>query len=261
MNDNEYFSQYKQSFEMIFAPDAEDCAFIKDAEFRYQSVTAKFLNMLGANAIDDIVGKTLAEFSQVKPICNPQLIGQLSDQDVRIERHKKRKTYLEVLCSNGKNNIFLCYKTPLINPENNNFVGIRGQITNLVLPHVVKTLFKMHGTKGLLLGHKNGKESPLKEYPLTNIQHMVLFLALNNYSYSEISLLLSEFGHQVTPVRVNDYLEQLKLIFHVRNKIQLIEKAIGLNLHTFLPNGLFSKLSSIEVSDAEAAIVSGSPHE
>ena len=135
------------------------------------------------------------------------------------------------------------------------FVGIRGQITNLVLPHVVKTLFKMHGAKGLLLGHKNGTINPLREYPLSNIQHMVLFLALNNYSYSEIAVLLSEFGHQVTPIRVNDYLEQLKLIFHVRNKTQLIEKAIGLNFHTYLPDGLFNKLSSIEISDEEAEII------
>lgn len=84
---------------------------------------------------------------------------------------------------------------------------------------------------------------------------MVLFLALNNYSYSEIALLLSGFGHQITPIRVNDYLEQLKFIFHVRNKNQLIEKAIGLNFHTFFPIGLFSKLGSIEVSDDEADIV------
>ena len=87
---------------------------------------------------------------------------------------------------------------------------------------------------------------------------MVLFLCLNNYSYSEIALLLNEFGYTITPVRVNDYLEQLKLIFHVRNKSQLIEKAIGLKFHLFLPEGLFNKISSIEISEEKATIISGS---
>ena len=78
---------------------------------------------------------------------------------------------------------------------------------------------------------------------------MVLFLCLNNYSYSEIALLLNEFGYKITPVRVNDYLEQLKLIFNVRNKQLLIEKAIGLNFHVCLPEGLFNKLCSLEIKD------------
>ena len=44
----------------------------------------------------------------------------------------------------------------------------------------------------ILINHKNNsKKNPLDDYPLTNIQHMVLFLALNNYSYSEIALLLT----------------------------------------------------------------------
>ena len=84
---------------------------------------------------------------------------------------------------------------------------------------------------------------------------MVLFLCLNNYSYSEIALLLNEFGYTITPVRVNDYLEQLKLIFHVRNKTQLIEKAISLNLHCYLPNRLFTKEISIEITLEDTAYI------
>ncbi len=97
-------------------------------------------------------------------------------------------------------------------------MGIRGQISKLIWPHPVKTLLAMHEIKGLLIGHKNNNQNPLKSYTLNNMQHMVLFLCLNNYSYSAIALLLNEFGYKITPVRVNDYLEQLKLIFNVRNK-------------------------------------------
>ncbi|MCE3268865.1 MAG: hypothetical protein K0R49_1117, partial [Burkholderiales bacterium] len=184
-----------------------------------------------------------------------ELAKKSSEQDLAMQRHKQPKTYLEVLNCKEKIDIFLCYKTPVINPDTGNFVGIRGQLTKLLLPNVVKVLFKIHGVKGLLMGHKGGKDDPLNDYPLNNMQRMVLFMALNNYSYSEIALLLSEFGHQITPVRVNDYLEQLKFIFHVSNKTQLIEKAIGLNLHTYLPVELFNKTTSIEINDAEAQIV------
>ncbi len=256
MDDKEYFMQYKNSFEIVFGSNEDECAFVKDADFRYQAVTGKLVEYLGMDDAEDLLGKTLVDVAQEVGICDGTLIDQFMRQDTMIKRTKERRIYLEVLLCNGKNNISVSYKTPLINPDTNNFVGIRGHINKLILPHVIKTLFKMHGSKGLLISHKNNsKKNPLDDYPLTNIQHMVLFLALNNYSYSEIALLLSEFGHQVTPIRVNDYLEQLKFIFHVRNKNQLIEKAIGLNFHTFFPIGLFSKLASVEVSDEEADII------
>ena len=53
--------------------------------------------------------------------------------------------------------------------------------------------------------------------------------------------------HDITSIRVNDYLEQLKLIFHVRTKAQLIEKAIGLNFHVLMPCELFKEVSSIDI--------------
>ncbi len=121
---------------------------------------------------------------------------------------------------------------------------------------MVKTLFKIHKIRDLLMAYTDSKVEILKEYPLNRVQQMVLFLAMNNYSYSEISDLLTKFGYRITPFRINDYLEQLKLIFHVRNKTQLIEKTIGLNFNTLLPEGLFNKLSSVEITDEEAKIIS-----
>jgi hypothetical protein len=258
MTDQEYFNQYKQAFETVFSSRTEDLVYLEDAELRYQTMTDSMLDLLGANSLDQVRDHTPKEIAlNVQGIPEPdaEQLEQFNKANMQVKKTLKRGVFLEVFPYHGANHIFAVHKTPLVNPDTGNFVGVRGEINPLVWPNVIKTLFKMHGAKGLLLGHKTGNHNPLKDYPLTNIQHMVLFLCLNNYSYSEIALLLNEFGHEITPIRVNDYLEQLKLIFHVRNKTQLIEKAIGLNFHVYLPEGLFNKLSSIDISNEVASIV------
>ena len=255
MDDDKYLLKYSKAFEMIFPSHMEDCTYIKNIELKYQTVTDKMIYLLGGTIPDDVLNHTLSEIAEQFNINNPQIIKKIMTQDLQIISHKKCKNYLQIMFFNGKNNIWLQCKTPIINPETNNCVGIRGQITKLIWPHAVKTLFKMHESNGLLIGHQGKSTNQFEDYPLNSFQHMVLFLCLNNYSYSAISVLLDEFGHTSTPVRVNDYLEQLKLIFHVSTKGQLIEKAIGLNFNLFLPDGLFSKWSSIEIMDNEMAII------
>jgi hypothetical protein len=258
MNDKEYFLKYKSSFDFIFEGNVEDCAFIKDTDLKYQTATTKMLKLFNMDHVRELEGQTFRDMSQRISACSLAVTDILDKQEMTVQKKMKRQTYLQIFNHNGKRKICLSYKTPIINPHTGNCIGIKGHLTNLFLPHVVKTLFKMHGTKGLLMGHKNTKESPLIQYPQSDIQHMTLFLAISNYSYSEIAVLLNEFGYaKITPVRVNDYLEQLKLIFHVRNKTQLIEKAIGLNFHKLLPEGLFNKIGSIEVSNEEAQIIYG----
>jgi hypothetical protein len=148
---------------------------------------------------------------------------------------------------------YVVYKTPIINPETNNFVGIRGQLGHLFLPHIIKLLFKIHCRHGLLINKETSKNT-FKEFNLKASQHMVLFLCLNNYSYTDIALLISEFAQDTTPIQVNSILEELKLIFHVRTKKQLIEKAIGLNFNSYIPKQLF-KLASININDEIAQLI------
>ncbi len=257
MNDEDYFNHYQACFTTIYESDPQnnmDMVYLTDANFRYQGMSKGMLRLLGAESLNEVFNKTCTEVAHEMQIGNAVGIKNFDKQHSLIKKNRKKGVYLEILPYQGTKRIFTVYKAPIINPQTDNFVGLRGCLTNLLWPNVLKMLFKMHGTKGLLLGHKNGYQSPIKEYPLTNIQHMVLYLCLNNYSYSEIALLMNEFGHSITPIRVNDYLEQLKLIFHVRNKTQLIEKALGLSFHVFLPIGLFNKLSSIEISN-EASII------
>ena len=101
--------------------------------------------LLGGNH-KNILKHTLSEIAEQLNINNLQIINKLIMQDLQVINHKKCKNYLQIMFFNGENNIWIQCKTPIINPETNNCVGIRGQIRKLVWPHAVKTLLKMHGS-------------------------------------------------------------------------------------------------------------------
>ncbi|MFN8770961.1 MAG: helix-turn-helix transcriptional regulator [Neisseriaceae bacterium] len=254
MDDQQFFLQYKNACETMFVSHTEDCMYLKDNDLKIQSMSTGMLKLIGESSLDNVLNQTISEIIAKKNVLYSKLMGKLQKQDLQVIKNRKRGIYLEIIPNAGSLKIVVINKTPIINPDTDNVLGIHGQIGTLIWPSLIKTLFRMNGTKGLLLNQKC-KTDPLIDYPLTNIQHIVLFLCINNYSYSEIALLMSEFGNPITSIRVNDYLEQLKLIFHVRTKAQLIEKAIGLNFHTLLPYNLFNNFSTIEISDDLATII------
>ncbi|MBX9599319.1 MAG: hypothetical protein K2X04_12190 [Burkholderiales bacterium] len=254
MNNSQYFAQYKTACEIIFASHGTDWLYLKDSEFKYQAMTSSMLKFIGMASLENVIDKTTLEIHVTQNESCHKLIAKFQKQDASILKSKKRGIYLEVIPHEIDSKIVIIYKTPIINPSTHEVVGIHGQINPMLWPNIIKTLFKMHGSKGLLLNAKHIND-PLKDYPLTNIQHMVLFLSMHNYSYSEIALLMSEFGNAITPVQVNERLENLKLIFHVRTKAQLIEKAIGLDFHVILPCDLFNNIETIDISSASATII------
>lgn len=254
MNNLQYFAQYKTACETIFGSHSNDLLYVIDAEFRYQAMTLAMAELIGVNLINGLIDHNLEEVRLKLTKQSRELLDKLQKQDGDVFKQHKRRIYLGLISQVNAAKIVVFNKTPIINPINNEVVGVYGQISTLLWPSLIKTLFKMHGTKGLLLNAKLVND-PLSDYPLTNIQHMVLFLCINNYSYSEIALLISEFGDKITPVQVNERLENLKLIFHVRTKAQLIEKAIGLNFHVLLPCDLFNTFEDIEISNDLSVVV------
>lgn len=254
MNNLEYFAQYKTACETIFSSHDNDWLYLTDIEFKYQAITEAMFQLIGAGSHIDLINLSLTDLKLRLNKTSLELVEKLKKQDSEVHKTQKRRIYLGVISHNMASKIVVFCKTPIINPSTNEIVGVYGQISTLLWPSLIKTLFKLHGTKGLLLNAKRIHD-PLIEFPLTNIQHMVLFLCINNYSYSEIALLISEFGYKITPVQVNERLENLKLIFHVSTKTQLIEKAIGLNFHVLLPCDLFNTFEDIEISNDLSLVV------
>jgi hypothetical protein len=253
MNNSQYFAQYKAACEIIFVSHCKDWLYLKDLDFKYQAITDAMLAFIGLESTAEVIDRDSFEISK-NNLSDTKLIDNFQKQDSGIIKSQKRGIYLDVLSHQGTLKTVIVYKTPIINPSTNDVVGIYGQITTMLWPSIIKTLFKMHGSKGLLLNAKH-LHDPLSDYPLTNIQHMVLFLSINNYSYSEIALLMNEFGNKITPVQVNERLENLKLIFHVRTKAQLIEKAIGLDFHVILSCDFFNNVVTMDIGNASTSIV------
>ena len=210
MDDQEYFKQYQHFFAGVFSGDKGERVFLKDAEFRYQFMSDNMLKLLGVASLTEVLDLTAVELAPKIGWVNADIAQTFSQQDQKLKKNQIAATFLEILPHAPGPSIFVVYKVPLFNPASGNFVGMRGQVVNMIWPHAVKTLFRIHGGKGLLLSHKNDDDEAWQDYSLSSMQHMVLFLCLQNYSYSEIAVLMSEFGYDINPVRVNDYLEQLK---------------------------------------------------
>ncbi len=262
MDDKTYFANYKNACDIIFASQKNEYSYIKDINFKYQSMTDAMASLIQVSSPDALFNLSTDEMvAKFNLTCSSsKRTDQFQSQDQSVIKSGKKGVYLEVIPNKSAtfeeavSRIVVIYKSPIINHHTKSIVGIHGNIRDLLWPNVIKTIFKLRGTKGLLLNHQN-KRNSLNDYPLNNIQHMVLFLCIHKYSYSEISIFLNELGNQITSSRVNDYLEQLKLIFHVRTKDQLIEKAIGLNFHVMLPCDLFSPSETIKVNSEVATII------
>ncbi len=120
MNDKTYFSKYKNSFKQIFAPESEDCAFIKDADLKCQAVSDKMLEFIGIENKDNFIGKTFPDILELSSHSDIKLIDRLNNKDTKIISGKKRATFLELLPYNGANKFYIHYKIPIINLDTGN---------------------------------------------------------------------------------------------------------------------------------------------
>ena len=251
MDNQTFLDKYIEATKMVFFSLTDDIVAIRDTELKYLTMTHKMVEHMGLNSAEKVLGFRPDE---IENYLDNKIITKFNEQDLCVIKSKQRKVFLEVAQSGGKSpQIYCVHKTAVLNPDTGDCVAIGIQITNLYWPNPVKSLLKLHQVKGLLVTASN--EKSWESHPLTDLQHAVLFLCLNNYSYSQIAVLLEACGISITAVRVNDYLEHLKLIFHVRTKTQLIEKALGLNYNAILPASLFNQISSIDISHDAARLL------
>jgi DNA-binding CsgD family transcriptional regulator len=191
----------------------------------------------GAAYIDDI-----SNYREEQQIIKDDSVTMYYNQDQAIKDSGKAKTYMLI---DTHKNIYLIRKRPIINPATGNFLGVMGIARPYSMPNVLQLIYRVNGVD---YGMLNKAKDKTLCYELTERQHMVLFLYLNKYSNSEIADILTTLGYQISKTRVNDHLENLKYIFHVKTKDQLIEKAISYNYHVFFPRKLL-KAGSYEIDD------------
>ena len=253
LSDSTYFKKYLECFNTVFNNNLEaGCAFVKDQHFVYRAVSNNFAGLVSKKYdARAMIGKTDYDIDDF--VGESHIAETIREQDCLIKKQLKSGYFL--LISVFKN-AFLLRKHPIINPETGNFIGIEGRVMPFQLPNPLKTIYKINGINTGIINHKDSET----KYRLTERQHTVLFLYLNRYSYTEISSILSTLGIKISATRVNDHLENLKYIFQVMNKDQLIEKAIGLSYHLCIPRkllkiGTFRMNEMLTISDSIQCII------
>ncbi len=105
MNDKKYFLEYTKSFNMIFSSSDDDYVYIKDVNFKYQTVTIGMAKLFGSNSVEEVLGKTIVEITRKINLNDSEVVQKLVEQDLQIQQHKKRKMYLQVIFFNGNSRI------------------------------------------------------------------------------------------------------------------------------------------------------------
>jgi DNA-binding CsgD family transcriptional regulator len=235
LNDDDFFKFYCDSADIMFSNGLGDVAFIKDKNLNYQYFSPLYLKNRSEHGAININNRDLTEVqTTVRAIIRKQ------DEEIKDSLEERMFLFIDIYTRIG-----LVRKRPIINPSTNNFVGIVGAIKPFSMPNFLSLIYKMHGID---FGLNNKEQSKRLKFKLTERQHMVLFLYLNKYSNTEISFIISLITNKMSVSRVNDHLENLKYLFQVNSKEQLIEKAISLQYHLLVPRK-FLKVGSYPLPD------------
>lgn len=213
---------------------------MKDQNFYHLEATTKVLEWANVAEVTELNQWRDRIYAGEDSSEKRQLLKNL-EQYAEVATSRKVKTTLNIVTLDGKMIIDLWRLTPIINPTSDNFLGIYGVAIDFVYPHLLKLLFQINQTK-FIQPNNDIKFSQ----QLTTRQQMVLFLYLNRLTNTEISTYMTALGHKISAGRVNEHLANLKTIFGVATKEQLIEEALKYSFDKTIPEG-FLQQSSIDL--------------
>lgn len=250
LSDEEFLKFYCASAEVIFdnGNTKNEGVFIKNTNHVFCYTSKEYqarLNPNGTILVNDILNKKKTKITQDKNIEKFREEAEAQDQLIMNTRETLLYLYVDVY-----NQLGIIRKCPIVNPSTDNVVGVLGYVHPFMLPNMLDIIYQING----VTHEKPNKLDSSLCYQLTPRQHMVLFLCLYKYSYTEVAMILTNLGHKISSGRVNEHLENLKYIFAVKSKEELIEKAIRLKYHLFIPRkflkiGSFALKDTISISD------------
>lgn len=227
LSDSEFLKYYTQAANMLYNNGEDEVVFIKDKESYFYYMSPAYIEAL--NYKEQKRGEFVLGIDM--PEANNEMFGKAKEEDLRIQKTLASQSFLYVDITTC-NRISLTQKRPIVNPYTNNFVGIIGSVRPFIMPNILDLIYRINNVS---YGIANSKPSDPLKYRLTTRQHMVLFLYVNKYTYTQASSIMSTLHQKISPARINDHLESLKSIFNVKTKEQLIEKAVSLKYHLLIP--------------------------
>jgi DNA-binding CsgD family transcriptional regulator len=239
MTDRDFLTTYLNSFYLQFD---NDIAGIKDNQSRYLLVTQKYAKLLGFNNASELIG--LSDGDANTSIASYEKI--FYQQDRLVEQTRESLICMDNHYYGHGFDSYLFNKTPVINPRTKNVLGVRLVATKplLLLPVRLALEMQQASVAKYPLSPEIGSEQKL-DVKLTERQHLVLFLVMNGYSQGDIVKTFRLLKEQISEAAVKDVMRVLKIKFDVKNKEELIKKAIRNGLHTHVPAKLILQGSFI----------------
>lgn len=236
-DDTKYLEQIVNAFSTLNSFH-EGIAFIKNVNLNTIVATKKVLEWVQVT--------TLEEFNNWRNMVlnsedclEKRLMLKANSQYIEILATASPKKTLDIVKVDNHLVIDIWTLTPIINPATKNILGIYATATEFIYPHLLRLLLKLNNTP------IESNQAMIK-HKLTERQQMILFLYLHRFSNTEISTYLTTIGHKISAGRVNEHLRNLKMIFAVNSKEQLLDIALKFNYDKTIPEGFLHE-NTIEI--------------
>lgn len=224
-----------------------DCWGCKDENSVFIYGNEAYGKLVGLKNPLDIIGRTAFDLPCEAAACAP--LFQAQDQEV-IASAKPLKILDVHPFSGGEWRVHIFTKMPLLDEEKN----IAGTIfygrditstSNLELGSLLGRMYVSGKTSELVNQGSYLLSNPGREMiQLTRRESEVLFFLLRSKTVKTISSILD-----LSSRTVEHYLASLKVKFSAANKYELVDRAIELGYHNYIPQSLFSQQLSIALRD------------
>lgn len=235
LTDIEFLNNYLAMFNAFYA--TKEYVAIKNLDLKVIKFTNEFAKIVGVK--HDAANKEI-NLDNLPWLCISHDYREARDQlqfikqqDQEVMTQRKHTVHLSISPFAAASKIFLVYKKPIINSYTNNVLGVKVELKPYYFPNLTKLL--LHTNKVALREFNNSVKDMDR---FTEKQRMVLFLFVNNYSNAQISSMLTIFGYSISTKRVDVILSDIRHILEVKNKSQLIQKALGLGMDCYIPKNL-----------------------
>lgn len=202
----------------LILDDKNTILYISQALIKWLDIKYALINK---NLITDKLPKFLGLYNK--------FADKMQIQHTQLIENEKTRTFLETF--RDKDEIITLYttKTPIFDKDGN-FIVMHVQFKRFTVARVANLGFKFYG-----VGNFPIKAEDFENDNLTRPQKMVLYLYARNYSYTEVSTLMSRFGYPISPTMVNKHLNQLKQIFDVRTNEMLRDISLRIGYDVAIP--------------------------
>lgn len=225
------FNDYMKSFNFI-TNTQNVIAYIVDNDSTMLMVSDSFLTEFNIdNELPSIIGKKYKQINNKKVDFFSKYAKDLVEEDKLIIQSHSHHVFLQVINDDIYSKLYIVHKYPIIV---DNTIVIYVYMRPYGFPRIPDLTF-------LSFGVDLYARQLSSNYKLTSKQLLILFFLIRNHSYTEISIWMGAFGYQISPGRVNEHILNLKSIFEVNSRKELISKALDSGYYSEIPLGLLKE--------------------